>query len=282
MVSARLKSNLKSMASDIGKHEIFILAGSLAYTTALALAPFMLILLSVASLLGADLQHKLGDQITLIMGDKAGATVMDVVKHASNRPTLSGISGIIGFIVLAISASAIFTQLRGAFDKINDYQIPSSKSGVWSFVKDKFLSLGLVFGFVFLSIVSLMVSTTFSAIFPQGEGLIWQAAIQLANFVMFSVLFTLIYRFIPTEKLAWKRCMVSGVVSTIFYIVGKTIITLYLGRAGFESAYGAAGSLVVFLVWVYYTTATLLISCEFSNNVVVKQRGLFGFITLRL
>lgn len=268
-----LKTKLSTMVTNIDKHEVFMMSGSLAYTTALALAPFMVILLSLSSLLGDEIRSKLINQITSALGEKAGATVLEIVKNASESPTLSSVSGIIGFIVLAFSASAIFTQLRFAFDKINEYQVPSNRTGVWAFVKDKFLSFGLVFGFIFLSIVSLMVSTAFSAIMPGGEGFIWQVISVVVNFVLFAVLFTFIFRFIPSEKLDWKRCMVSGVVSTIFYLIGKSLIGTYLGKAGFENSYGAAGSLVVFLAWVYYTGLTILVSCEFSNNVIIKPKS---------
>jgi membrane protein len=267
-----LKTKLSSMASDIEKHEIFMMSGSLAYTTALALAPFIVILLSASSFLGAGLRDKMVEEITSAMGEKAGAAVMEIVKNASDRPTLSSISGIVGFIVLVFSASAIFTQLRQAFDKINDYQIPTNRSGAWAFMKDKFFSFGLVFGFIFLSIVSLMVSTAFSAIMPGGEGFIWQLVSVVVNFTLFSVLFTFIFRYIPSERLDWRRCLISGLVSATFYLIGKSLIGLYLGRAGLESAYGAAGSLVVFLAWVYYTGLTILVSCEFSNNVVMKAK----------
>ena len=268
-----LKTKLQTMVSNIDKHEVFMMSGSLAYTTALALAPFMVILLSLSSFLGNEIRRKLIDQITSALGEKAGATVLEIVKNASESPTLSSVSGIIGFIVLAFSASAIFTQLRQAFDKINEYQVPSNRTGIWAFIKDKFLSFGLVFGFIFLSIVSLMVSTAFSAIMPGGEGFIWQVVSVIVNFVLFAVLFTCIFRFIPSEKLDWKRCMVSGVVSTVFYLIGKSLIGTYLGKAGFENSYGAAGSLVVFLAWVYYTGLTILVSCEFSNNVIIKPKS---------
>lgn len=268
---ATLKKKFTTFAEDIDKHEVFLVAGSIAYTTALALAPFMLILLSIASLLGPELQAKIFTEISHAMGHQAGATVLEIVKNAHDRPAVSGISGVIGFIILTISASAIFTQLKIALDKINEYEAPKSASGFMSFVKDKFLSFGLVFGFIFLSIVSLMLSTLIAALYPGGEGFIWEAVSFVVSFLMFATLFSCIYRFIPSGTMDWKRCRVSGVVSAVFYLIGKSLIGMYLGKAGVESSYGAAGSLVVFLAWVYYTALTLLISYEFSTNLVLDD-----------
>jgi membrane protein len=206
------------------------------------------------------------------MGEKASGAITEIVKNSNQKPVLSGISGILGFLVLAVSASAIFTQLRAALDKINEFVIPKSNSGLMGFIKDKFFSMGLVFGFIFLSIVSLMFSAILTALFPSGnDGFLWMAASFVVNFLMFSVLFTLIYRFIPSGRIDWRRCRISGIVSAVFYLIGKNLIGLYLGKAGFDSSYGAAGSLVVFLAWVYYTGVTLLVSYEFSRNILAPK-----------
>ena len=271
MKMATLKKNFNEFADSIDKHEIFTLAGSLAYTTALAIAPFLLILLSVASLLGPELQEKLYTNLASSIGDKAGQTIIDIVKNTRENSEFSGLSGLIGFIILVISASAIFAQLRVALDKINEHKDAKNKSGIWIFIKDRFLSMGLVFGFAFLSIVSMMISTTIAIVFIGGEGIFWEAISTLVNFVIFSILFMSIFRVIPSDKLEWRRCRISGMVSAVFYLIGKNLISLYLAHAGLESSYGAAGSLVAFLVWVYYTSMTLLISYEFTKNMVLYK-----------
>lgn len=271
MKTTILKKNLKQFAESINKHEIFTLAGSLAYTTALAIAPFLLILLSVASLLGPDLQEKLYTNLASSIGEKAGQTIIDIVKNTRENSEFSGLSGLIGFIILVVSASAIFAQMRVALDKINEHKDAKNKSGVWIFIKDRFLSMGLVFGFAFLSIVSMMISTTLALVFTGGEGFFWEAISTIVNFIIFSILFMAIFRVIPSDKLEWRRCRISGMVSAVFYLIGKNLISLYLAHAGLESSYGAAGSLVAFLVWVYYTSLTLLISYEFTKNMVLYK-----------
>lgn len=266
------KKHLKKFIDDVDRHDIFTLSGSLAYTTALALAPFVLILLSIASILTPDIQDKIYLQLASSIGEKAGQTVIDIVQNAKKNSSFSGISGIIGFVILVISASAIFIQLKVALNKINDHDTSKDKSGFWVFLKDRFLSMGLVFGFAFLSIVSLIASTAISVVFQGTEGIFWQGVSLLVNLIIFSVLFTAIFKVIPSDKLDWRRCRISGIVSAIFYLIGKNLISLYLAHAGLESSYGAAGSLVAFLVWVYYSSLTLLVSYEFTRNMVLYQK----------
>lgn len=271
LISSKTKKYLTEFVEDIDKHEIFLLSASIAYTTALALAPFVLILLSVASLLGPEMQQKLSEAMTSTIGPKAGEAINVVIKSTKEHPSLSSISSIIGFVILVVSASAIFTQLRIALNKINEHKATKQEGGLKGFIKDKVFSVGLVFGFAFLSVVSLILSSVMTAVFPGGEGFLLKTLNFFVNFLMFSTVFTLIYHFIPTDKLTWKTCAISGITSTIFYLIGKGVIGVYLGKAAIVSSYGAAGSLIAFLIWVYYTALTLLVSYEFSKVLVLKK-----------
>lgn len=268
---SELKKRFSSALSNSNKHDIFVMASSLAYTTALALAPFMLIILSFASLLSPDLQQNIYEGLTTAVGDKIASTILAMIENADQNPKLSGLSGVIGISVLAVSASAIFTNLKIALDKINEHAFTQDSGGFWTFVKGKLFSMGLVFGFAFLSVASLVFTMLLAIFYPDGVGFLWGLLSFTVNFSAFALVFTAIYRFVPTDKATWKSCIISGVISTIFYLVGKQLIGLYLGKAGLESSYGAAGSLIVLLVWVYYTALTLLFSYEFTRDVVLKQ-----------
>lgn len=266
-----IKNRLVSAVSNASKHDIFVMSSSLAYTTALALAPFMLITLSFASLLSPDLQQNIYEGLTTAVGEKIASTILAMIESADQNPKLSGLSGVIGVAVLAISASAIFTQLKIALDKINEHALRHDKSGIWNFVKSRLLSVGLVFGFAFLSVASLIFTMVIAIFYPDGVGFLWGFVSFTVNFVVFTLVFAMIYRFVPTDKATFKSCWISGAISTVFYLVGKQLIGLYLGRAGLESSYGAAGSLIALLIWVYYTALTLLFSYEFTRDVVLKK-----------
>ncbi|AZZ37403.1 hypothetical protein CIK05_11565 [Bdellovibrio sp. qaytius] len=271
MPFAEFRHRFLNAVSNANKHDIFVMASSLAYTTALALAPFLLIILSFASLLSPDLQQNIYEGLTVAVGDKIADTILAMIENADKHPKLSGMSGVIGVSVLAISASAIFSNLKIALDKINEHAFTKEASGLWLFVKGRLFSMGLVFGFSFLSVASLVFTMVIAIFYPDGMGAFWGFVSFAVNFSVFALVFSAIYRFVPTDRATWKSCIISGVMSTIFYLVGKKLIGLYLGRAGLESSYGAAGSLIVLLVWVYYTALTLLFSYEFTRDVILKQ-----------
>lgn len=266
-----LKQASQELIVRVTRHDLFTLAGSLAYTTALALAPFVLIVLSVAAWLGQDMQDQLYAQMRGVLGGQAGEAIRLVVENADRHSHLRGISGVIGFAILAFSASAIFSQLRTTLDRIDERQPSESDSGVWLFVRDRFFSVGLVFGFVLLAITSLSVTTAMSIVIPERQEAVWSVLSFIVNFVVFATLFTSIFRFIPSERLPWRRALTSGIWGAVFFLGGKALIGLYLDKASIGSSYGAAGSLIVFLVWVYYTTLTLLISYEFTNSVILDE-----------
>lgn len=271
MPFSEFKARLSNAVSNANKHDIFLMASSLAYTTALALAPFLLITLSFASLLSPDLQQNIYEGLTTAVGEKIAGTILAMIESADSNPKLSGVSGVIGVTVLAISASAIFSNLKIALDKINEHAFTKDTSGLWIFVKGKLFSMGLVFGFAFLSVASLVFTMVIAIIYPEGMGFFWGLVSFVVNFSLFALVFSAIYRFVPTDKATYKSCIISGVISTVFYLIGKRVIGLYLGNAGLESSYGAAGSLIVLLVWVYYTALTLLFSYEFTRDVILKK-----------
>jgi membrane protein len=265
------KKRLCMSFANADRHDIFIMSSSLAYTTALALAPFLLITLSLASLLSHDFQQNIYVGLNNAVGEKIASTILAMIKDADKNTKISGISGAIGFLVLAVSASAIFTNLKIALDKINEHAYKKEEEGFLNFIKGKMFSVGLVFGFAFLSVASLVFTMIVAVIYPQGIGFLWSLFSFVMNFAIFMLVFAMIYRFVPTDKASYKSCWISGSISTVFYLVGKDLIGLYLGHAGLESSYGAAGSLIVLLVWVYYTALTLLFSYEFTRDVIFKK-----------
>jgi membrane protein len=242
-----LKIRFNNLLAELSRHEVFVLAASLAYTTGLALAPFVLILLSLASLLGDEQRLKIFESFSMAVGTQAAESIELILENAEKHPKASGVSGTIGFIILLISASAIFSQLRYALNKVNEHKYNELEESWKGFLKDRLFSIGLLLGFIFLFIASLLLSTALGLVFTGGENFLWQSLIFIVNFAIFALLFAAIYRFVPSDKLSWRKCLISGTTSAFFFVVGKTLISLYLGNAAIGSAYGAAGSLVVFL-----------------------------------
>lgn len=266
-----IKTRFVNLTNELTKHEVFVLAASLAYYTGLALAPFVLILLSLASVLGEDQKTKIFEGFSGAIGHQAGESIRLILDNADKHPQATGLSGIIGFAILLISASAIFSQLRYALNKVNEHKYEAHEESWMGFLIDRLFSIGLLLGFIFLFIASLMLSTALTVVLPGGEGFFWQTVTFVSNFAIFALLFAAIYRFVPSDKMGWKKCLIAGTTSAFFFMVGKTLIALYLGSTAIGSAYGAAGSLVVFLVWVYYSSLTLLVSYEFTNSIILGE-----------
>lgn len=267
-----MADTFKTFFLKLEKHDLLILSGSFAYTTALALAPFLIIMLSVLSFLGPEAQQNMIQQSTALFGPQAGDSIQVIAETAKSETRFSGWSGLLSFLIILISASAMFSQMRMALDKVNEFQAENQQSGLLFFLKEKIMSVGLVLGFVFLLVVSLFVTTGLAMLFSTEATLIWKIISFAINFLAFSILFSAMFHFIPSKKYPWKRCFVSGLWATVFFLFGKALIGLYLGNSAIGSAYGAAGSLIVLLVWLYYTSLTLLISYEFTNTLVFHDQ----------
>lgn len=266
-----LKKRLTNFIIEVDKHEVLILAGSLAFSVALALAPFLIIMLIILSSFGNEFHLQIIDQTNSLFGPQAAEIVTVIIKSAEKDSRFTGLSGTLSFLVIVISASAIFSQLRYALDKIREFEYPPQAFTLWGFVKEKFFVTALLFGFIFLLITSLLVNSILGHVFYGYEGTLWQWITQIASFAMFSFLFTALFRFVPTKNVSWKRSTIAGVMAAIFFIIGKLLIGLYIAKSTLASSYGAAGSLVIFLLWVFYSSLTFFVSYEFTNNVVLDE-----------
>lgn len=265
----------------IDKHEILYLSAAIAYTTALALAPLLLIALTLLSLLSPQWQQSLALELISFFGREVGEIIEVIVTKATEHDSFRGLSGFVSFAVLAISASAIFSLLRSSLDKINEHQsaaidpkipAPQLAFDLRSFLRDRLFSVGLVFAFIFLLIASLIMTTALTILFKNRMGMFWEGISVASNWLVFTVLFSAIFRFIPSARFGWMRCLQSGICATVFFLIGKHLTAIYLAKAAVGSAYGAAGSLVVLLVWLYYTSLTLLLSYEFTTTILFTDK----------
>ncbi len=161
-----VKSNFEKLISSVSDHEDFLLSGSLAFTIALALAPFVMIMLMILSLIGANNQQQMIEQLSELLGPQTEEVLKTIAVNAEKETHFSGFAGIISFLVIAVSASSIFSQLRIALDKINEYKSPGSKESVFrEFLQEKLFSICIVFGFIILLVVSLIISSITAVIF---------------------------------------------------------------------------------------------------------------------
>lgn len=259
-----IRSMGKEVASGFSKHDLLTLAAALAFYTALSLAPLIVITLAVVGLLGQNSQDQLIEQLQGLMGPQAARAIQTVVESNDNRPSMTSLAGLIGVVALLFSASGVFAQLQASLNKIFEAEEKAAGKGMWAWIRKRLLSMGMVITLGFLAVVSLVVSTAITYFFP-SDGVLWRTVNVLVTLAVFAGMFSLVFKYLPDTKLKWREALYGGVATAILFAIGKYLIGVYLGKSAVGSAYGAAGSLVVFLVWVYYSSAIVFTGAEITR-----------------
>jgi membrane protein len=247
------------------------MGAALAYYTLFSIAPLLLIAIAVAGLVfGADAARgEIFEQLHDLMGEEGARTIERLLQNV-NKPREGGIATAIGLGVLLLGASGVFNELQNDLDRI--WQVPAKrKSGWWNLLRTRLLSFGLVLGLSFLLIVSLLASAALAALgkwwapFFAGWGSVAHAIDLATSFALMTLLFAAIYKVMPRAYVGWRDVWIGAGVTAALFAVGKFAIGFYLGRSTVASAFGAAGSLVVVMVWVYYSAQIFLLGAEFTR-----------------
>ncbi|MHB1678511.1 MAG: YihY/virulence factor BrkB family protein [Sulfuriferula sp.] len=267
----KIKSFFQELLDNFNRHDVLTLSAALAFYTALSLAPLLLITLSVVGVLGAKSQTQLLEQIRNVLGEQASSAITSIINSAQQRPHLGSIAGIAGILILLFSASSVFAQLQFSLNTILDSKAQTS-AGLWGLIRRRLLSIGMVISFGFLALVSLVASAVLSYILT-NDGQMWQFLNTLVTLLVFSATFALIFKFVPDAKISWKDSFYGGITTAILFALGKSLIGIYLGHSAIGSAYGAAGSLIVLLAWVYYSAVIVFTGAEITNVVATRHKS---------
>lgn len=254
---------LKYFVNKIYDDNLFLLSSSISYYSALALAPFVMILLAVASFLKQNIQSEI-IQEAYSASPELGTMIKLVFSNVNEGLSLGSISGLIGGIVLLWTASLVFLQFRYSFDVIYGDISAESRKSIWEIVKDKIFAMFIVLAaglFIILTlslnhIVGYLYGSNFSKT-PIVKFLFFNF-----NFVIYYLMFLAIHHFIPTRKPKFSNVTMIALLSTVFFIIGNYLLTFYLKNIASGSIYGATGSLFVFLVWSFYSSFTIFLSIE--------------------
>ena len=247
------------------------LAAALAYYTVFSLAPLLVIVIAIAGLvLGREaVQNQIVQQIGGLIGTDNASAVQTMIAGASQRG--SGIvATIIGVVTLLFGASGVFGQLTDSMNTMWEVQ-SKPVNGILGFIKSRFLSFTMVLGIGFMLLVSLVLSAALSALGAFMNGLFpgFETLMGILNFIIsfgvIMLLFALLFKFVPDAKIAWKDVWLGAAVTALLFTIGKFAIQLYIGRSNFASTYGAAGSVIVILLWVYYSAQILFFGAEFTQ-----------------
>ena len=264
-------AHLKKAATDWMDHNDTSQGAAIAFYTVLSLAPLLVVVVAVAGFFfGQDaVRGQVFWELRNLIGNQAASTVQSLLK-AAYHPAAGIAASVIGFLVLLMGASGVFLQLRQTLNYIWGVD-PNVDSGFGGILRSRLFSFAMVLAIGFLLVVSLAMSAIITAIGTYASQLISiPAPVLLAvnfmiTFVVTSFLFALIYKFIPETNIEWGDVATGAIFTALLFDAGKIVIGLYLGKASVGSAYGAAGSLVVLLVWVYYSSQVFLYGAEFTH-----------------
>ena len=263
-----LKAALNGFNDDLGLKY----SASLAFYTIFSIAPLLLLLISLAGLFfGQDaVQGKVFGQINGLVGNDAAKEVQNMIVHLE----LSGkstISVIIGVVVLVMGATSVFGEIKESINLI--WQVkPKPKVGWAKLLKDRFLSGSIIIALAFLLLVSLIMEGALLALsdklknfMPGITVLLFQAINFIIGFAVTAILFGVIFKVLPDAKIHWRNVRSGAIFTAVLFMIGRLVIGLYIASSGTSTAYGAAGSLIVILLWVYYTAVILYFGAEFTR-----------------
>lgn len=262
---------LKETVAEWNKDKASRLAAALAYYTVFSLAPLLIIVIAIAgSVFGEEAARgEIVGQIQGLVG-RDGAQFIETAIENANKPTTGTIASIISIVVLLFGASGVFAELQDALNTVWEVQ-PKPERGIINVIRSRFLSFTVVLGVGFLLLVSLVFSAILAGLINffghalPGIELFWQLANFVLSFIITTVVFGLIYKILPDVKIAWSDVWIGAAITSILFSIGRFLLGHYLGNSSFGSTYGAAGSLVVVLAWVYYAAQILFFGAEFTQ-----------------
>jgi membrane protein len=256
-------------------HRDLTLAASIAYYTALSLAPLLVLGLWLVASISPGAQNEFVEQIGVLGGSEARAATQLIVDNASANPSIGSLAGIVGIVLLILSATAVFSQLQTALNAIWQVDVKAGQqpiSLVWDWVRRRLLSIGILAAIVFVLIVSLIVDAVLGMVFRHA-GAVWEVVNQFAALVIFALLFAALFKFLPDARLSWRDTWLGAALTSVLFAAGKYAIGAYTANSGFAGAYGPAGSLAVLLVWVYYSATIFLFGAEIVQVMLLSRRG---------
>ena len=261
---------LKETFREFGEDKVPRLGAALAYYTIFSIGPLLLIAVAMAGIFFGQeaAQGRISDELGKVFGAEMARSLEQMVEAAA-KPKSGTLATIIGVVTLLLGASGVFGQLKDALNTIWNVE-KKQTAGIMGFIKTRFLSMAMVLGIGFLLLVTLVLDTAIAAMggyvsqYVGGEAVAHALSLAL-SFVVAVVLFAAIFRILPDLKIAWRDVGLGAVLTAVLFVVGKWGLGVYLGKAAPGSAYGAAGSLVILLIWVYWSAQILFLGAEFTQ-----------------
>ena len=272
-----MKESVSRWAGDFAPS----MGAALSYYTIFSIAPLLLLVIAIAGFAfgEAAASGALFGQLRGMLGDEGAAVAQRLVASA-HEPRTTIVATIVGIGMLLLGATSVLLELQSALNRI--WRAPPAPKGIWTMVRARLAAVSLILAIGFLLLVSLVASAAMAAIGQWGAPYlarvrwVFEVVNVAASVVMVTVLFAMIYKILPRVRIGWKDVWVGAMVTAILFTVGKSLIGLYIGKAAVASGFGAAGSVVVLLVWVYYSAQIFLFGAEFTAVYAMRYGSLRG------
>jgi membrane protein len=259
---------LKQTFSDWSEDRVSRLSASLAFFTLFAMAPLLLLIISIAGLAFEphEVRGRVVGEIGGLIGEEGARTIEAAVEQADEREA-GVLALVISIVMVLVLATGVFVELQDSLNIIFKVK-PDPDRALWAVFRTRFLSFGMILGIGFLLMVSLVISMVLAAVSGYFRNLLpgmdwmWMIVHEVVSVGVFTVLFAMIFKVLPDIRIGWKEVFIGAVVTAALFTLGKFLIGLYLGQAAVGEVYGAAGSLVVILLWVYYSAQILFLGAE--------------------
>jgi len=256
---------IQAACSEWSEDKASRLAASLAYYTAVSLAPLLVISVSFLKLLNLDGKQVVESQIGTLVGPVGKAAATQMIDAAKQQSGL--VATLISACILLFGASGVFAELQDSMNIVWEVQ-PKPGLSWRELIRNRFFSLAMVFGVIFMLLVSLILSTVLSALVQRfaGEGHVAGLTLDVVlSLIVYSVVFAMLFRYLPDVKIHFKDVWHGAIATAVLFTIGKYVLTLYLVKGSTASAYGAAGSLAAMLIWVYYSAQILFFGAELTQ-----------------
>jgi membrane protein len=268
---------IKTTVENWSAHKDAVQGAALAYYSVFSVGPLMVIAIAIAGLVfGQDAARgQVQGQLSGMVGQTAAAAI-DSMLAGANQPHQGALATVIGTAVLLFAALGVVVQLKDAFNTV--WEVDERKiSGVWQFTRTYFISLAAVIGLGFLLLISLLFTTALSAagqyLGAQLPQTVLQSAGSLISFAAITAMFAMMFKWLPDTQVEWRDVWLGAAITAALFELGKLLIGIYVGRLALASTYGAAASLVILLIWVYYSSQIVLLGAEFTHCYASRYRA---------